>query len=150
MHFYSVFFLEDQPLEDKGLVLVSQKISLFALLLPGFWALFNRLWLVFFAYFAVLFGLGMGLEAFGFSPSINFLVSFLLALFVALSASYLKEQQLLAQGYKEQAPVEASSLHEAEKKALEQLVKDTDIPKLYQDRSSKVKTEMEQENDYDN
>jgi len=150
MRSYSVFLLPDQALEGKGLVLVPQKISLFALLLPGLWALFNRLWLVFFAYFAVLFGLGMVFELFGFTPRVNFLVSSLLALFVALSASFFKEQQLLAQGYEEQAPVEASSLLEAEKKALEQLARDADIPKQYEYKPSEVKAEMEQENDYDN
>ena len=150
MRSYSVFFLADRPLDDKGLVLVPQKISLFALLLPGLWALFNRLWLVFSAYFAVLFGLGMLVEAFGFSPGINFLLSSLLALFIALSASYFKEQRLRTEGYEEQAPVEASSLIEAEKKALAELAKGADIHKPEEYRPFNVKAEMEQKNDCDN
>ena len=63
MHTYSIYYREDLPLDGKGLVIVREAFSWFALLIPLLWGLWYRLWLFLLLYLAISFFLQTVLEA---------------------------------------------------------------------------------------
>lgn len=149
MSTYSAYVHDSRPLDGSGLVLVSERFNWFAFLLPLFWALGNRLWLVFFGYLILSVLVQIALDFMGaeFGFSLAIIVGY--RLIFAIAAPFLRHKNLERQGYRELNMVSADSLFDAEEKALETLRLGAHIPTQRQPYPIED-MKMDQVDDYNN
>ncbi|GEM_PF-5085304 len=121
MHTYSIYYRKDLPLDGKGLVIVREAFSWFALLIPLLWGLWYRLWLFLLLYLAISFFLQTVLEALPLSGELMFLMALGSCLIVAFAAPFIRSWTYERAGYQELEPVLAGSRQEAERAVLEYL-----------------------------
>ncbi|OUR76207.1 hypothetical protein A9Q83_15495 [Alphaproteobacteria bacterium 46_93_T64] len=118
MQAYSAYFHKERPLDANGLVLVSERFSWFAFLLPAIWALRHQLWVALGVYVAGSVLLQLGLDFVGASFGIQIVCSFAFAFLYASFAPEFRHLKLSKDGYGELGPVSAKTIDDAEKAAL--------------------------------
>ncbi|MGU9979518.1 DUF2628 domain-containing protein [Phreatobacter sp. HK31-P] len=101
--------------KDEAIEFVPDSFSPIAFLAPWAWFAWNRMWLVTFAYLAVIGLLVLGLILAGLSPMMRTLITSALSLLIGLEATNLKRWTLRRRGFREVAVVVATSRGDAER-----------------------------------
>lgn len=101
---------------DEAIEFVPDSFSPIAFLAPWAWFPWNRMWLVTFAYLAVIGLVTTGLIVAGLSPTLRMLITSSLSLLIGLEATNLKRWTLTRRGFREVTVVVAASRDEAERR----------------------------------
>ena len=101
---------------DEAIAFVPDSFSPIAFLAPWAWFPWNRMWLVTFAYLAVIGLATTGLILAGLSPTMRMLITTSLSLLIGLEATNLKRWTLARRGFREVAVVVATTQGEAERR----------------------------------
>ena len=101
---------------DEAIEFVPDSFSPIAFLAPWAWFPWNRMWLVTFAYLAVIGLVTTGLIVAGLSSTLRMLITSSLSLLIGLEATNLKRWTLARRGFREVAVVVAGSRDEAERR----------------------------------
>jgi hypothetical protein len=101
---------------DEAIQFVPDSFSPIAFLAPWAWFPWNRMWLMTFAYLAVIGLVTTGLIVAGLSPTLRMLITTALSMLIGLEATNLKRWTLARRGFREVAVVVAGSRDEAERR----------------------------------
>jgi hypothetical protein len=101
---------------DTAIQFVPDSFSPVAFVVPWAWFLWNRMWLTFLVYLAVMTAVFVALAWSGFPPLLRMAISFAISLLVGLEATNLKRRSLRWRGFHEVGVIVAANREEAERR----------------------------------